>query len=134
MKLQINFLFNINKWSARIQTQITKSLFLYIYIYIYSEQRNKCTYRKKNIHRRTMYTTKYNLLTLLYLTMAIEWNCGVSLYQNSFLSPLCVCLFFQKKKKKTLLCLKSQLILKFQTNLTFTFKKDTNKTNLIINY
>ena len=66
--------------SKNIDTNHKIIISLYIYIYIYSEQRNKCTYRKKNIHRRTMYTTKYNLLTLLYLTMAIEWNCGVSLY------------------------------------------------------
>ena len=34
--------------------------------------------------------------------MAFEWSCGVSLFYNSFPSPLCVyvCLFLKKQKKK----------------------------------
>ena len=32
------------------------------------------------------------------VTMAFEWNCGMLLCQNPFLSPLCVCVCFSKKK------------------------------------
>ena len=42
---------------------------------------------------------QYNLShPSLTVTMAFEWSCGMLLCQNSFPSPLCVCLFLEKKK------------------------------------
>ena len=41
----------------------------------------------------------------LKITMAFEWSCSVSLCQNPFSSPLCVCVCFSKNKKGNCLTL-----------------------------
>ena len=56
--------------------------------------------RMSNCHTllKRVFCMQYSLPHLhLKVTMTFEWSCGVLLCQNSFLSPLCVCVFVSQK-------------------------------------
>ena len=50
--------------------------------------------------KRVCYVQYNSFHPPLKVTMAFEWSCDVSLCQNPFLSPLCVCVFISPKKEK----------------------------------